>query len=74
MKTDLISEFPVLLLFLRAYRIPHLPQYLGHRPIVLVGVLLMNQLTMFLGENHESVHGTPDMLLSRLRHLEGESR
>ena len=56
------GEVVVFLFFLGTQSVPPLPQDLRHRPVVLVRMALMNQRPMAFGEDHEGVHGTPDMV------------
>ena len=56
------GEVVVFLFFLGTQSVPPLPQDLRHRPVVLVRMALMNQRPMAFGEDHEGVHGTPDVV------------
>ena len=59
----------VLLLLLRPQGVPPLAQDLGDGPVVLVGVLLVNEGPVPLAEDHEGVHRPPDPRLGPLGRL-----
>ncbi len=58
----LVSEVVVLLLLVRVQGVPPFTQNLGHSPIVLVRVALVNERPVPFGEDDEGVHGTPDVV------------
>lgn len=53
----------IFLLLLGPEGIPPLPEDLADCAVVLVRMALMNQSSMPLAEDHESVHGTADVVL-----------
>lgn len=57
----------VLLLLLGPQGIPPLAQDFADGPVVLVGVTLVDQGPVPLAEDHESIHGPPDMVLFPLQ-------
>lgn len=60
-------QIVVLLLLFGAEGIPPLPKNLADRPIVLVWVPLVYQRPMTLTEDHESIHGSSDVVLLPLK-------
>ena len=57
----------VLLLLLGPQGVPPLAQDLTDSPVVLVGVALVDQGPVPLAEDHEGIHGPPDMVLLPLQ-------
>lgn len=57
----------VLLLLLGPQSVPPLAQDLTDGPVVLVGVTLVDQGPVPLAEDHEGIHGPPDMILFPLQ-------
>lgn len=53
----------ILLLLFGPQGIPPLAQDLADSPVVLVGVTLVDQGSVPLTEDHESIHGPPDVVL-----------
>lgn len=64
----------VLLLLLGPQGVPPLAQNLADGPVVLVGVTLVDQGPVPLAEDHEGVHGPPNMVLLPLQHTEAQVR
>lgn len=60
----------VLLLLLGPQGVPPLAQDLADGPVVLVGVTLVDQGPVPLAEDHEGIHGPPDMILLPLQQTE----
>ena len=52
----------VLLLLLSLECIPPFSEDLADRPVVLIGMSLVNECAMTLAEDHESVHRSSDMI------------
>lgn len=57
------GQIVVLLFLLGPQCVPPLPQNLAHGPVVLVWVPLVDQRPVTLTENHERIHGSPDVVL-----------
>lgn len=60
---DLEGQVVVLLLLVGAQRIPPLPQDLADGAVVLVGVSLVHQRPVAFAEDHEGIHGSPNVVL-----------
>ena len=72
--TNLVCKTLILLLVVRAQRIPPLPQYLTNSSVVLMWILLMNSRSMPFTKNHECIHRTPDMLFSQTLNISLKKR
>ena len=57
------GQVVILLLLLRAQRVPPLAQDFGNSPVVLIRMALVNESPVPFAENHERVHRSPHVIL-----------
>jgi hypothetical protein len=57
------GQVVILLLLFGSQGIPPFAQNLANSPVILIGVTLMDQSPMPLAEDHEGIHGPPDVVL-----------